>query len=272
MKFSCSTILLLVVLLLTSACTFAENEPSVTHSELADQAETVWPAALLPEDFPVAEYEEIYSVEQTDSAVKIILFADKGPIFTFPTVALFEEALREQGYLYCNTYTDGAYFINRDGYKVRVETSSYLESELAIINKLSPTGFTYSVTVEQTNENMDFLFLDYPAADTDLGLTECAFDTWPVEYLPDDIPAPDAGVTVERMERRKNGVFITVRGSVEDTGHYLLSVCQNGYFEINNVSVNQNGDYFFVQDLVYPTSPDGDRVMRFQFCKYTQTS
>ncbi len=271
MKGFCAVLLLLAMLLSACANADAENGQSVSMPE---KTKLTWPAELLPEGFPVAEYEEIYSVEQTGDAVKIILFADKGPSFTFPTVALFKEVLHEQGYRYCTPYTEEGFYINRDGYTVRIDTSSNLVCELAIINQLSPTGFTYSITVDKTDKDVEYLFLDYPAPDTDLGLTECVFDSWPSEYLPDNIPAPapDAGITIERMEQRKNGVFITIRGSIEATGFYLLSVCQSGFVEVNNVSIGKDGDYFYVQDLVYPTSLDGDRVMRFQFCKYTEPS
>lgn len=270
MKRFCAASMLLFLLL--SACADPKSGTSVSVPETAPIA---WPAELLPDGFPVAEHLEIYSVKQTDDTVQIILFAEKGPVFTMSTVMLFQTALEEQGYRVCRSYSDfreDSFLINRDGYRVRIDTSSNFEGELTEINKYSPTGYTYSVTVQKTNEDVGYLFVDYPAPDANLGLEERVFDTWPAEYLPAGIPMPCEGITMGKMEMRKNGLMITITGSDESTGRYLDSILQTGFLIVDNTCIGKNGDYFYIRTLSYPPIYGGDITLQLQFCKYTEQS
>lgn len=258
---------LVLLAMLLSACSDPNDTTAVSVPETAPIA---WPTELLPEGFPVAEYIEIYSVKQTDDAVKIILFAEKGPAFTMSTVMLLKTALTEQGYRSCRSYSDfreETFLINRDGDRVYIETSGNFEGELTQINQYSPTGFTYSVTVQKTNEDVGYLFADYPAPDTDLGLEERVFDTWPAEHLPAGIPTPHEGITIDKMEMRKNGLMITITGSDESTGRYLDSIIQTGFLIVDNVCIGKKGDYFYVRTLSYPQVTGDDITLQFQFCK-----
>lgn len=267
MRFCC---LLLVFLCLASACASVENEPSAVSDETSAPTKLAWPAELLPDGFPVAEYSEIYAVEQSENAVKIIMFADRGPDFTFPTVTLFERTLLEQGYLCCNTFSvnsNASFFISRDGFRVWIDTSDNRESELALLNEQSPYGFTYSIKVDKVEHDVEYLFLDYPSPDTDLGLEERVFDTWPAEYLPAGIPMPREGITIGKMEMRKNGLMITITGSDESMGRYLASILQTGFLIVDNTCIGKNGDYFYVRTLSYPTTLGEDITLRLQFCK-----
>lgn len=267
MRFCC---ILLVFLCLASACASVENEPSAISDEASVKTELVWPASLLPDGFPVAEYSEIYAVEQTEGSVKIIMFADRGPAFTFPTVTLFENALTDQGYLFCSSFSadpNESFFISRDGCRVQIDTSDNRESELAALNEQSPYGYTYSIKVDKVEHDVEYLFLDYPSPDTDLGLEERVFDTWPAEYLPAEIPMPREDISIDKMEMRKNGLMITITGSPFSTTEYIGSIIQTGFLIVDNVYIGKNGDYFYVRTLSYPTTFGEDITLRLQFCK-----
>ena len=78
-------------MLLQCACSYEETECSSIDTPSVSPAELAWPYEWLPDGFPVAEYAEIYKIEQTDQTIEIILFAEEGPIFTF--LIILEEYL-----------------------------------------------------------------------------------------------------------------------------------------------------------------------------------
>ena len=83
--FACAFVILTFVL---ASCSEAEPLPegvselpdldaSELAASLADESGVIqWPAELLPDDLPAAEYTEIYSVERVDNEVTIILFGE----------------------------------------------------------------------------------------------------------------------------------------------------------------------------------------------------
>ena len=79
-----SLLLLCAALTILSACNESEPLPEGVSSlpdvgtesfVNSETGEIEWPAELLPDNFPKAKYEEIYSVERIDNEVIIVLFA-----------------------------------------------------------------------------------------------------------------------------------------------------------------------------------------------------
>ena len=202
------SLLLAVVLVLSAlvlaSCSEAEPLPegvsalpdldaSELAASLADESGVIqWPAELLPEGFPVPEYDEIYSVSREDNELTIILLS-KVKYGSSRKDVLFNTKLAEAGYVFYMPLdlTDSTSMpaVNRDGWRVRTYNSRTDERLAPFAEKY---GYAYEINVRQTVlEVPDSLFWKYPSPDTDLGYESKMLDEWPVELLPNNVPVPN---------------------------------------------------------------------------------
>ncbi len=249
------------------------EQPDVPVESLinSDTGEIEWPAEMLPKEFPVADYDEIYSAERKDGEVTIILFGENTP--TKKTNSkMFGLELIKSGYLqYDDIETRERSYISREGYQVTLaDSDSGTGYHLASINKESPTGYTFEIKVRPFDTKpYECMFWEYPDASTDLGLESKVFDEWPTEYLPEGFEKPDEIIEIIEMEQKSNGLFITMKGAVSNLGEYEKKVFKStGYvYSIGNMAIKSDGDYIYREQLNFEESGDKYIVtVRFQFC------
>ena len=245
--------------------------PDVDVESLTDTetGEIKWPAELLPEGFPVPEYTEIYSAERKDNEVIIVMFAPnnkKRPIdYVYETDLNFKYGYRSV----VDIDTGEAYVFGRDGYRVQITSSQDPNTHLTAINKKSPTGYTFEIRVIETGIKSESLFWQYPDANTDLGLEEIVLKEWDESIFPEKFPKPTEGLTIESIEQKSNGVFLTMKGTPSDRQQYLNEIYKSGFYATGvQPFPNENGDYFFEGFNDYPTDPDTPISFYFQICKY----
>lgn len=278
-------IFLTILLLVGVLCSCNEDEPlpegvssqpdvpaeSFVNSETGEME---WPAELLPEGFPVADYDKIYSAERTDNAVVILLFGVNSP-FKKTNAKMFAMKLVQAGFLpYDDMETKERTYISRDGYKVMLADSDSDVGNgyhLATVNKESPTGYTFEIRVIPADtSSYECMFWEFPAASTDLGLEPKVFDEWPAEFLPEGFENPGEKIEILQMEQKNNGLFITLKGSLTDLGDYETKALKTaGYlYSVDNVWINPNGDYiFYSEDMDFHANDDEIIVTaKFQFC------
>ena len=237
----------------------------------SETGEIGWPAELLPEGFPVADYDEIYSAERTDNAVTVILFGENSP--TKKTNAkMFATKLIRSGYLYYDDVeTQERVYVSRDGYLVTLaDSESGSGYHLASINDKSPTGYTYEIKVIPTSmTSYECMFWEFPDASTDLGLEPKVFDEWPTDSLPEGFENPGEKIELLEMEQKNNGLFLTLKGILTDLGNYEAKARKSaGYlYSVGNLLIKSNGDYIYREELDFEESGDAFIVtVRFQFC------
>ena len=271
---------LILSALVLSSCSEAEPLPegvselpdldaSTLTESLADESGVIqWPAELLPEGFPVPKYEEIYSVEREDNIIRIILFGKKAK--TTDDSVSFMQALLRKGYSpYDDVITNTRTYYNKDGVGVRIaQSGSWTGVHLEAINEKSPTGFTYEITVLPAERQEECLFWEFPDANTDLGLEPKTFDEWPAEYLPEDFPRPGDKIEILEMEQKSNGLFITVKGNIDDIAEYQKEIAAKmGFLSTVQPLRNANGDYIFYEPVGTPSGVPGvPETWRFQIC------
>ena len=261
MKRKCLLCLLLLCTALTvlSACNESEPLPEGVSSlpdvgtesfVNSETGEIEWPAELLPDNFPKAKYEEIYSVERIDNEVIIVLFAKKDKYALIMPEYDFVCSLYDVGYVHFHDVVNELqYEINREGIMVTTTESDDYESHLTAINENSPTGYTYEIRVKQTDIRVpESMYWDYPDINTDLGLEKITFEEWPYEYLPEEFPCAEGveGISVVEMYQAENGVYITIEGSWEDVAKYEHLIFTSGFYSrAKQPHVTENGDYFY---------------------------
>lgn len=269
--------LIIVFVSMLSACDESDplpdgvsSMPDVETESLidSDTGEIRWPAELLPEGFPEAEYTEIYSAERKDNEVVIVMFAEYNK--KRPAAYAFESDLNlKYGYrTVVDIETGLAYAFNSDGYRVAISSSRDTDTHLAAINEKSPTGYTYEIRVVITDTKIESLFWQYPDANTDLGLEEKVFEEWDTSVFPKNFPKPTAGLIIESIEQKSNGVFLMLKGTISDRQVYLNEIYKSGFY-VTGVQPfpNDNGDYFFEGFNEYPTGPNDSVSFYFQICK-----
>lgn len=269
-------ILALAVCLLASFASCSESElpegaialPDLNTEDFTDENGKVrWPEDILPDGFPVPEYEEIYSVERKDNVVTVTLFSRfvLSPAEIVMPHVDFTEALQNSGYVHYylpggdgNAYW-GKYYSKTARTRVTVYTSqigqNFFSDHLKTINEKSPTNYTLQIVVDEYDLKPESLTWTYPDRNADLGLESIKFDDWPYEYLPGDFARPGEGIEIIAMEQKNTGVFITIRGELGNMQQYggtleasygTLSILENR--KSRSVSVNKNGDYFFYDE------------------------
>lgn len=223
-------------------CSCSESEPlasgesrlpDIDASELVgDDGVIHWPAELLPEGFPEAEFLQIYSANRKDNEIIITMFAERD--MTKNPVSDFGVSLIKNGFV---TYFDPGFgtnmtqFVNRDGYRVVIYDSRQEGSHLTAINEESPTGYTYEIHIRKIDvaEDMQSLFWKYPEYDADLGLESITFEQWPSDNLPENFPVPGEEIEITVMRQTSAGVNITLKGKLGDVGTYIDEIYNAGY-------------------------------------------
>ena len=245
-----------------------ESSMPESNDSSIDDGAIEWPAELLPEGFPKPEYTEIYSVDNKDGEVKIVLFGEYVPPKKADAI-FFLEKLLKSGYVgYSDAETGNRIIVNKEGVSVEVyESRSWAGEHLTEINKNSPTGHTFEIKVTTNGNAPACLFWEFPDKSTDLGLEPMTFDEWPVEYLPDNFPIPGENVEILEMKQEKNGIFITLRGATSDLQEFAIKMDANmGYINtMNEPAMNANGDYLFIEWLDYTPNNMND-TFRLQIC------
>ena len=277
-------LLSIILLLLGVLCSCDESEPlpegvskqpdvpseSFVNSETG---EIEWPSALLPEGFPVAVYDKIYSAERKDNEVTIILFGEFSP--TNPAkkanALAYVMKLAEYGYKpYDDVEANERSYLSRDGYKVTVtDNESYNGEHLASICKESPKGYVYEIKVRPFDTSpYEYLFWEFPDANTDLGLEPIVFDEWPTEYLPEGFEKPDEKIEILEMQQKNNGLFITLRGNMDDLRVYHMALEKAGYvYRVGNTIINTNGDYIiYSPQYNFAEMEKNESTETWQFC------
>lgn len=268
--------------------------PDLTTDDFRDENGVVrWPAEILPEGFPVPDYVEIYSVTREHNVVTVTMFSEfnMSSLIDMKTPHLdFGLALINAGYLMYDAIGNnpdmGGYFYNGSKktrailYQSQMSVGSYFGEHLVPLIEKSPTGFAMQVIVNKTILQPESMLWDYPSADTDLGLENIKFDEWPSEYLPEDLPSPvGQGIDVKlKMEQKKNGVFITYSGNLNETtrfrelilGSFACMSTHDGK-QFHHVYMDKNGNYIFHE--IISSNPGSDSssttmVERFQICKF----
>ena len=241
----------------------------------SETGEIEWPADLLPEGFPKAKYEEIYSVERVDNEVIIILFAKKDNYHMIVPEYDFSCSLLDAGFVhFYEVENDLSYAINRDGIMVTTTESDDYETHLTAINEKSPTGYTYEIRVKHTDKRApESMYWEYPDMYTDLGLEVMTFHEWPYEYLPEKFPcAYDfEGVTVSELYQNQNGVFITLDGLWQDLSKFNYALFTSGFY-MRSVQphVSEDGDYLY-EIPTYGMDPNtGKAQLKYQVCKFNE--
>ena len=271
-------------ILLLSACNESEPLPEGVSSlpdvgpesfVNSETGEIEWPSDLLPEDFPEAEYEEIYSVERVDNEVIIVLFAKNNPNNIYSPKHEIKNKLTSAGYTYFyDAFTNTEYKVNRDGFNVSVHDSEEYESHLTTINKESPTGYTYEIRVTQTDIKIpQSMYWEYPDMNTDLGLEELTFEAWPYEYLPEEFPCAEdvEGLTVTEIYQNKNGVFITIEGPVTAVQQFETKLWTSGFYtRALQPHVTEDGDYFYYPSVAEMEPGSNTLTIRYQVCKFNE--
>jgi len=278
-------LLLCTALTVLSACNESEPLPEGVSSlpdvgtesfVNSETGEIEWPAELLPENFPKAKYEEIYSVERVDNEVIIILFARKDKYALVMPEYDFACSLYDVGYVhFYDVANDVSYEINRDGIMVTTYESDDYESHLTSINEESPTGYTYEIRIKQTDLRApEGMYWEYPDMSTDLGLEELTFEEWPYEYLPEEFPCAEdiEGITVKEKYQNKNGVFITIEGSITAVQQFEYQIFTSGFYtRAKQPHVTQNGDYFYYVPGVGGMQPGSETItVQYQICKFNE--
>lgn len=145
-----------------------------------------------------------------------------------------------------------------------------MPNHLTAINEKSPTGYTWKIRVIETGEKIESLFWQYPDATTDLGLEKKTFEEWDASIFPENFPKPIEGLTVNSIEQKCNGVFLTMCETLQERQQYLNEIYKSGFYALGlQPFPNGNGDYFFETIDEYPLDPENDIVsFCFQICKY----
>lgn len=279
---ACKLILVLIVACMLSACDESEPLPegvsalpdldaSELAESLADESGVIqWPADLLPEGFPVPSYKEIRSVERTGNELIIVLFGRK--TMTTSDEIAYKMKLMRAGYVrVVDTLVGKDYYYDRSGLRVAVVGSDgTLGEHLKGINEQSPTGFTFEICVVQSEAPVDCLFWKFPDANTDLGLEPITFSDWPADYLPEGFPRPGEVLEILEMKQEKNGLFLTVKGSLGATAEFQGAIYDfmgyMGEFPVRNA----NGDYMYItkemEGLETGNTEALKEIVRFQIC------
>ncbi len=283
--------IIISIILTLSLCLFGfvgcvrEENPADESGDNSQPDQTLengdWPCELFPEDFPVPDYTEIYSVKTTDDSVTAVLFAEWD--MQSPPVSRLCTELEQQGYFnYANDITgEDKALVSKYGYAVLLDMvvpdAKHDGSALAVINENSPTGHTYSVTVKKIDIPPAALFFDYPAPDTQLGCDDFKFSLWPSYYLPDEFPQPDVDSRVETVDMYQDttGVHLTFIGTAEVLNDYLKYVVDRGRFIPNAKQpyMNKNGDYLYVEMQPFDTSDPvtaTEWLLKIQACLYNE--
>lgn len=275
------TVTLILSVIVLASCSEAEPLPdgvselpdldaSELTASLADETgEIQWPAELLPEGFPVPKYEEIYSVEREDNEVRIVLLSKRKYASEFPDNS-FASKLYAQGYVFyvpASTDYNAMPGINRDGWRVQTANSNSAEWLVPFAEKY---GYAYEINVRQVVTGVpDSLFWTYPVQNTDLGYENMAFNEWPTDLLPANIPIPSPD-SIMSMEARPNGIFITVKSRVNSEKTYEQMLYEAGYYQMAlQPHRDKDGNYFYIVSS-RGESEDGDYylITTFQICKY----
>lgn len=249
--------------------------PDLNASELAgslaDESGVIqWPADLLPDGFPVPDYDEIHSVSREDNELRIVLLARKKINGERPDIS-FEQKLYKNGFVFYLPAGPTSYSImpavDRDGWRVQVEYSNSMNVLAPLAEKY---GFAYEINVRQGEKVPESLFWKYPAPEADLGYESKTLYEWPAELLPDNVPVPDPERIVS-MESRANGIFITVDEPLDGGETFEQRLYGAGYCQMGlQPHRDENGNYFY---MAYdPGFSGADRpssvTVTFQICKY----
>ena len=291
-RFLCVLLVMAVLCSILASCSEVEDLipgekllPDLTTDDFRDENGVVrWPAEILPEGFPVPDSVEIVTMF---SEFNMSSFIDmKTPHLDFGL------ALINAGYLMYDAigYNPdmGGYFYNRSKktrailYQSQMSVGTYFGEHLVPLIEKSPTAFAMQVVVNKTILQPESMLWDYPSADTDLGLENIKFDEWPSEYLPEDLPSPvGQGIDVKlKMEQKKNGVFITSSGNLNETTRFrelilgnFARVSTHDGKQFHHVYMDKNGNYIYYE--IISTVPGDDAssttmVERFQICKFNE--
>ena len=301
-RFLCVLLVMAVLCSILASCSEVEDLiegekllPDMSTDDFRDENGVVrWPAEILPEGFPVPDYVEIYSVTREHNVVTITVFSEfnMSSLIGMKTPHIdFTIALTKAGYFMYNLIGSnpdvGGYLYNRTEktraiiYQSRLGQNYYSEHLEHLIEK-SPTGFAMQVIVNKTILEPESLLWDYPDASTDLGLEAMKFEEWPSEYLPEDMPSPvGQGIDVKlTMEQKKNGVFVTVSGNLNETNRFrglilkdYARISHHDGNRFNNIYIDKNGNYIFYETISLVDGGDASStkvVDRYQICKFNE--
>jgi len=115
-------------------------DASELAASLADESGVIqWPAELLPDDMPAAEYTEISSVERVDNDVTIILFGEYSPSKKTNAKAYMQK-LVNNGYVPVEDELTGMrYYYNKEGYRITLaESNNWTGEYLQTVNEKKP--------------------------------------------------------------------------------------------------------------------------------------
>lgn len=269
--------------------------PDLNASELAeslaDESGVIqWPAELLPEGFPVPEYEKIYSIEREDNELIIILCGlwdknkvktlssvDPGQLSNYYDILLsdrnkYSQALSAKGYKKIRDVgmsTDSACYLTPDGWRIWVkDENDGIKQELADAMKQSSVGYAYEITARQV-ETHESYFWTYPQKTADIGYPDLGVvESWPKEYVPDNFSDLTGKINVLKIEVKNSGVFVEAVFDDVTDGKLGSIVSDGRYLQIDeNAYIDPKGDYFFLS-VQKTETPDGiERHIIIQICK-----
>ena len=266
--------------------------PDMSTDDFRDESGVVqWPTEILPEDFPVPDYDEIYAVERNDNIVSVTVFS----VYDIHDIndlkipdSYYSIVLSDCGYFMYESIgynpDDGGYFYNKSN-KAKVilySTEQYPGTHLESVNQKSTTGFTMQIIVSRTILQPESFLWDYPNADTDLGLEHIKFDIWPSEHLPEKMENPALqGVDVKVIIEQKNtGMFITVSGNHVEVQRFRNLIFHSfgriGYYngkEWRFTYIDADGNYVYHEILSAVPSLDKQIIYlteQFQICKFNE--
>ena len=260
------------------------EQPDLTVSEMAAElddgtGELRWPAELLPEGFPVPEYDSIYSVEREDNQLHIIMlgaFSMKKVAELFETVdvtAMTHEqnlafidanydTLTPSDYKFSVQFAENQDFVQinipgedpnnliwayRGGWKVQLFAASE-NSNLWLSKALEASGdaryaweivFSYSDTPES-------YFWKYPGKYDSIGFPdEGIVSEYPAEYMPDSMADIAEKLDVVEFLVKKTGVRIAVTRAEENYAAVEKYLASKGFVLINGVYLDKDGNSIY---------------------------
>lgn len=267
-----AVILILTVSVLCACGLSVEQEfPSVQENI----SSTDWCGELLPSDFPVPIYDEIYEIVQDGDILTVTLFAEPGPVSDYLPSHNLRARLIKIGYVnFYDFETRREYFLNKDGYNVTI-SDNLNAGWLYELNKQNPYGYTYEIKLEKISHSFESIFWQYPYKKTDLGLQQTVFDGYPTDNLPAQFPPPheDSGLRLASATQEQGGVFLRFEGSVEDFWRYNRAISDAEFYFIETGGedfffVNAEGDYLFARIVSLSTDARQGGVFEYQVCKY----
>ena len=296
---------LILSTLVLASCSEAEPLPegvselpdldaSELAESLADESGVIqWPADMLPDDLPMPEYDEIYSVKREDNEISIILIAtydlnevlritqsvDPSQLNQYydklmPPMVKYITALEENGYLhYGASGTDRNYcYCTLEGWRIQLcDTREGIHPELDDAKKKSPTNYTYMLSLRPI-EVFDSFSWTYPGKDESIGLPDLGtVDDWPAEYLPENIHDLREKVDLVSVEVLESGVRIAYEANQVNSNSFTTEIYNEGYYFCGDRFIDKEGNTVIGLGGNYYTV-DGNEVycVIYQFCKYNE--